>query len=148
MVYEGSCRLPRHIELAWSVDLLATSLMLTLYLQDLPSSRRPSAHPRADPGRSSRETSLGLCLARNAKALSHRWTIYQRDVLEEAGLHSRSWIPYYLPDGNLVSLLVLGLGFGKVLHKPLKPGIIEKVKKALGREDEPQWYLFDAKSRF
>ncbi|KAF8603414.1 hypothetical protein BDV93DRAFT_523190 [Ceratobasidium sp. AG-I] len=84
----------------------------------------------------------------NPKALVQRWSEYKKAVIVETGLYSKSWIPYYLPDGTLVTLLVLGLGFGKVLHYPLKEDIIKRVKKALDRDDEPQWYLFDDKSRF
>ncbi|KAF8596534.1 hypothetical protein BDV93DRAFT_514095 [Ceratobasidium sp. AG-I] len=85
---------------------------------------------------------------RDPKAVIQRWSDYKKSVLAEAGLHSKSWIPYLLPDGSLVTLLVLGLGFGKVLHYPLRPGIIERVKEVLGTDDEPQWYLFNEESRF
>ncbi|KAG8746257.1 hypothetical protein FRC10_005506 [Ceratobasidium sp. 414] len=77
------------------------------------------------------------------RVLATAWTRYQKQVVAKLGLPPKSWRPYRLPDRKLVNLLVLGVGFGQVLHRPLKAGIIEAAREELGTTETPKWYLFD-----
>ncbi|KAG8709895.1 hypothetical protein FRC08_017919 [Ceratobasidium sp. 394] len=82
------------------------------------------------------------------RVLATAWTRYKKQVAAKLGLTPKSWRPYRLPDGKLMNLLVLGVGFGKVLHRPLEPGMIEAAREELGATEPPQWYLFDERSMY